>query len=104
MSRRENCGYSSVSQPMSNFYFVDVLQCLFELLSVVFFLMIRRQPRPTQSRSSAASDVYKGQHEGDVHITFADGAATASYTPVDGEPAIGVAAVPYTHLRATRPY
>lgn len=29
--------------------------------------------------------------EGDVHITFADGAATASYTPVDGEPAIGVA-------------
>ena len=29
--------------------------------SVVFFLMIRRPPRSTQSRSSAASDVYKRQ-------------------------------------------
>ena len=27
-----------------------------------FFLMIRRPPRSTQSRSSAASDVYKRQH------------------------------------------
>ncbi len=27
----------------------------------VFFLMIRRPPRSTQGRSSAASDVYKGQ-------------------------------------------
>ena len=31
---------------------------------VVFFLMIRRPPRSTQSRSSAASDVYKRQAEG----------------------------------------
>ena len=29
----------------------------------VFFLMIRRPPRSTQSRSSAASDVYKRQLE-----------------------------------------
>ena len=28
----------------------------------VFFLMMRRPPRSTQSRSSAASDVYKRQH------------------------------------------
>ena len=28
---------------------------------VFFFLMIRRPPRSTQSRSSAASDVYKRQ-------------------------------------------
>ena len=28
---------------------------------MVFFLMIRRPPRSTQSRSSAASDVYKRQ-------------------------------------------
>ncbi len=28
---------------------------------VFFFLMIRRPPRCTQGRSSAASDVYKGQ-------------------------------------------
>ena len=31
------------------------------ILMVVFFLMIRRPPRSTQSRSSAASDVYKRQ-------------------------------------------
>ena len=30
-------------------------------LFVIFFLMIRRPPRSTQSRSSAASDVYKRQ-------------------------------------------
>eukprot|EP01015_Nassula_variabilis_P023709 TRINITY_DN4468_c0_g1_i1.p1 TRINITY_DN4468_c0_g1~~TRINITY_DN4468_c0_g1_i1.p1 ORF type:complete len:149 (-),score=42.29 TRINITY_DN4468_c0_g1_i1:214-660(-) len=29
---------------------------------IVFFLMIRRPPRSTQSRSSAASDVYKRQY------------------------------------------
>src|SRR5428012_19639 len=32
------------------------------LNSCFFFLMIRRPPRSTQSRSSAASDVYKRQH------------------------------------------
>ena len=32
-----------------------------ELVCVVFFLVIRRPPRSTQSRSSAASDVYKRQ-------------------------------------------
>ena len=32
----------------------------------VFFLMIRRPPRSTQSRSSAASDVYKRQGKADV--------------------------------------
>ena len=32
-----------------------------QLFSVFFFLMIRRPPRSTQSRSSAASDVYKRQ-------------------------------------------
>ena len=31
------------------------------LVVVFFFLMIRRPPRSTQSRSSAASDVYKRQ-------------------------------------------
>ena len=51
---------------------VDCLVCLsclteFSLVSVgmdvdvCFFLMIRRPPRSTQSRSSAASDVYKRQ-------------------------------------------
>ena len=36
---------------------------------VVFFLMIRRPPRSTQSRSSAASDVYKRQGQGDVRLS-----------------------------------
>ena len=31
------------------------------VVGVFFFLMIRRPPRSTQSRSSAASDVYKRQ-------------------------------------------
>ena len=35
-----------------------------ERIVVFFFLMIRRPPRSTQSRSSAASDVYKRQEEG----------------------------------------
>ena len=33
-------------------------------LSLFFFLIIRRPPRSTQSRSSAASDVYKRQDTG----------------------------------------
>ena len=36
--------------------------CTYERLRLYFFfLMIRRPPRSTQSRSSAASDVYKRQ-------------------------------------------
>ena len=34
---------------------IELVKCNF------FFLMIRRPPRSTQSRSSAASDVYKRQ-------------------------------------------
>src|SRR5450756_3163417 len=36
--------------------------CL-DFVFIFFFLMIRRPPRSTQSRSSAASDVYKRQVE-----------------------------------------
>ena len=36
-----------------------ILQCM--VGSVLFFLMIRRPPRSTLDRSSAASDVYKRQ-------------------------------------------
>eukprot|EP00657_Telonema_sp_P-1_P008354 TRINITY_DN29360_c0_g1_i1.p1 TRINITY_DN29360_c0_g1~~TRINITY_DN29360_c0_g1_i1.p1 ORF type:complete len:149 (+),score=66.17 TRINITY_DN29360_c0_g1_i1:54-500(+) len=46
-----------------------ILLCHSTQLSAVsllfFFLMIRRPPRSTQSRSSAASDVYKRQGSGD---------------------------------------
>ena len=44
------------------------------------FLMIRRPPRSTQSRSSAASDVYKRQGIG----TFTETAGSYSYTVTDG--------------------
>eukprot|EP00657_Telonema_sp_P-1_P008139 TRINITY_DN2878_c0_g1_i1.p1 TRINITY_DN2878_c0_g1~~TRINITY_DN2878_c0_g1_i1.p1 ORF type:complete len:100 (-),score=50.54 TRINITY_DN2878_c0_g1_i1:123-422(-) len=35
---------------------------------IFFFLMIRRPPRSTQSRSSAASDVYKRQLHTSLHF------------------------------------
>src|SRR5428012_21405 len=35
---------------------------------LVFFLLLRRPPRCTQSRSSAASDVYKRQHLQSQHF------------------------------------
>ena len=40
----------------------DVLHMNNDDVHCFFFLMIRRPPRSTQSRSSAASDVYKRQH------------------------------------------
>src|SRR5665809_169082 len=42
----------------------------FILLFFFFFLMIRRPPRSTQSRSSAASDVYKRQTIGRPIIPY----------------------------------
>ena len=44
-----------------------ILVCLF-----VVFLMVRRQPRSTQSRSSAASDVYKRQFQGQFSKAIED--------------------------------
>src|SRR5450756_2245346 len=53
-----------------------------------FFLMIRRPPRSTQSRSSAASDVYKRQGEeastADVYRRF-DSVAAESGLPTEEE-------------------
>ena len=69
----------------------------------VFFLMIRRPPRSTQSRSSAASDVYKRQFLDTCLVRF-----LLSDFEVNGRPhavvrvlAFGVVEpVSYTHLRA----
>ena len=69
----------------------------------VFFLMIRRPPRSTLDRSSAASDVYKRQA-----IISAGPAARllflttfAAKQSLSGlEPLSGIPAVSYTHLRA----
>ena len=72
-------------------------------LSVFFFLMIRRPPRSTLDRSSAASDVYKRQDLGFVKTLDGSASAAALASPacdylrgftVAGEP------VSYTHLRA----
>ena len=48
---------------LSSSVVVLLLQCIWHplVLYVVFFLMIRRPPRSTLDRSSAASDVYKRQ-------------------------------------------
>src|SRR5450756_3003934 len=55
-----------------------------------FFLMIRRPPRSTQSRSSAASDVYKRQGQ-DCRLS-----------PLSRQPFLMTESKPvsYTHLRA----
>ena len=69
----------------------------------VFFLMIRRPPRSTLDRSSAASDVYKRQGCGGHVLRRGgrDGArrAAAPDAHVPG-PDADDGAVSYTHLRA----
>ena len=47
--------------------------------------MIRRPPRSTQSRSSAASDVYKRQHIHTVHGTYSPSVAAAATLPLVSE-------------------
>ena len=73
------------------------MSCLF------FFLMIRRPPRSTLDRSSAASDVYKRQREdartavGEACRTGRDGSGAGN------EPrqrSVAHRPVSYTHLRA----
>ena len=71
--------------------------------SFVFLLMIRRPPRSTLDRSSAASDVYKrqggdcgwsgGTHVAEVEVDVETGLVTVLRYVV-------VEAVSYTHLRA----
>ena len=68
-----------------------------------FFLMIRRPPRSTLDRSSAASDVYKRQLEGSAGEEDADQLARfrghrhlTEEARLDAVPV----AVSYTHLRA----
>ena len=56
---------------------------------VFFFLMIRRPPRSTQSRSSAASDVYKRQDSGFIAQEEMNRMYNrAAVIPVDGNPGI----------------
>ena len=74
----------------------------------VFFLMIRRPPRSTQSRSSAASDVYKRQLEDRFlklgrHAERADALHVGMAT--DRQQAGMLAALSLIHIsEPTRPY
>ena len=93
---------------------VCVLCCvLFFFLCFVFFLMIRRPPRSTLDRSSAASDVYKRQqHDLARRLAEMDGNNKANQvlttqvqeTMRELSVKVGVldahSAVSYTHLRA----
>ena len=72
-------------------------------LLVFFFLMIRRPPRSTLDRSSAASDVYKRQG-GNAEFSSRDASEGAGFSGGNAEfssrDASEGAAVSYTHLRA----
>ena len=73
------------------------------MLILFFFLMIRRPPRSTLDRSSAASDVYKRQVQQDETVGLArmvQGVLQGHHAaePVADEGRIGP--VSYTHLRA----
>ena len=72
-------------------------------MSFVFFLMIRRPPRSTLDRSSAASDVYKRQRldrERTKATKQADAARKASEDKALADTAQWKEPVSYTHLRA----
>ena len=69
----------------------------------VFFLMIRRPPRSTQGRSSAASDVYKRQGFRGVSESSTSGVLFRDHSHNIHPPARDtrrVWPVSYTHLRA----
>ena len=72
-------------------------------LLIVFFLMIRRPPRSTQGRSSAASDVYKRQAEGDtgdIEVKLEKGDPDLYEIIVSAGASSTFNSVSYTHLRA----
>ena len=86
---------------------VSIVYCLLFILapvaSVFFFLMIRRPPRSTLDRSSAASDVYKRQTQHDAPHLRQHTHAGLPMRQLRGalrRGGDGSEAVSYTHLRA----
>ena len=68
-----------------------------------FFLMIRRPPRSTLDRSSAASDVYKRQllrRFGNFLVLRLPAQSAGWWSRTIGCPTIRTTSVSYTHLRA----
>ena len=93
---------SSIVEMYTRFFSSDLMrQCILVLL--FFFLMIRRPPRSTLDRSSAASDVYKRQVSGQSGRD-PDGVEGRHELPrrhAGRRRRAGVVrAVSYTHLRA----
>ena len=73
------------------------------LLLFFFFLMIRRTPRSTQGRSSAASDVYKRQIQqalASLLVEFGEHIVQDQDRGVVGDAVEYLEPVSYTHLRA----
>ena len=85
------------------FIYFDVTLSIITCLVRFFFLMIRRPPRSTLDRSSAASDVYKRQvwrssRNADNESYFIGNKSSKWYLVAYGM--IGASSVSYTHLRA----
>ena len=79
------------------------LHTLLPQYALVLFLMLRRPPRSTLDRSSAASDVYKRQLKKTLNVESITPAFIADVASIAGatNTAYGTAApVSYTHLRA----
>ena len=88
---------------MSSYRSLASLAVLSSSVSLFFFVMIRRPPRSTLDRLSAASDVYKRQVVGraagmaaGLHDQWAK-VGDCSLVPADG---LLIEPVSYTHLRA----
>ena len=61
---------------------MSIRRLLTQVFAVIFFLMIRRPPRSTLDRSSAASDVYKRQLVGYVQMLESFG-TRSTFSAVD---------------------
>mgnify|MGYP003381568358 CR=1 FL=1 len=82
---------------------LTVSLALYGSVDCFFFLMIRRPPRSTLDRSSAASDVYKRQVPGRAQPTQEQDQGDEDPARAPARPRAakaGTAAVSYTHLRA----
>ena len=85
------------------FFVLCLLNVLADCVLCFFFLMIRRPPRSTLDRSSAASDVYKRQELGGNASVIVHSDADLNFAipriAIGGYSYAGQA-VSYTHLRA----
>ena len=85
-----------------------MLRVLVPFLYCFFFLMIRRPPRSTLDRSSAASDVYKRQvlvrADGVIEVTDNGRGIPVEMHPEEGRPAVELVLSLIHISEPTRPY